>query len=71
MPMLSKKHRFALLVALATLGAPLAAQAQRKSPLADAPRSASGSSSVPRASSWARARHDDQSGLLSHGHCQL
>jgi hypothetical protein len=37
MPMLSKKHRFALLVALATLGAPLAAQAQRKSPLADAP----------------------------------
>jgi hypothetical protein len=37
MPMLSKKHRFALLVALAMLGAPLAAQAQRKSPLADAP----------------------------------
>lgn len=35
--MLSKKHRFALLVALATLGAPLAAHAQRKSPLADAP----------------------------------
>jgi hypothetical protein len=37
MPMLSTKHRFAILVALATLGAPLAAQAQRKSPLADAP----------------------------------
>jgi outer membrane beta-barrel protein len=37
MPMLLNKHRFALLVALATLGAPLAAQAQRKSPLADAP----------------------------------
>jgi hypothetical protein len=37
MPMLSTKHRFALLVALATVAAPLAAQAQRKSPLADAP----------------------------------
>jgi outer membrane beta-barrel protein len=37
MPMLLNKHRFALLVALATVGAPLAAQAQRKSPLADAP----------------------------------
>jgi len=35
--MLMNKHRFALLVALATLGAPLAAHAQRKSPLADAP----------------------------------
>jgi|SRR5215831_7912712 len=37
MPMLMNKHRFALLVALATLGAPLVAHAQRKSPLADAP----------------------------------
>jgi outer membrane beta-barrel protein len=37
MPMLLNKHRFALLVALATVAAPLAAQAQRKSPLADAP----------------------------------
>src|SRR5262245_65978517 len=37
MPMLSTKHRFALLVALATVAAPIAAQAQRKSPLADAP----------------------------------
>jgi outer membrane beta-barrel protein len=37
MPMLLNKHRFALLVALATVGLPLAAQAQRKSPLADAP----------------------------------
>jgi hypothetical protein len=37
MPMLFNKHRFALLVALATVAAPLAAQAQRKSPLADAP----------------------------------
>jgi len=35
--MLMNKHRFALLVALATLAAPLAAHAQRKSPLADAP----------------------------------
>lgn len=35
--MLSNKHRFALLVALITVGAPFAAQAQRKSPLADAP----------------------------------
>ena len=35
--MLLNKHRFALLVALATVGLPLAAQAQRKSPLADAP----------------------------------
>ncbi len=35
--MLLNKHRFALLVALATVAAPLAAQAQRKSPLADAP----------------------------------
>ena len=35
--MLMNKHRFALLVALATVAAPLAAQAQRKSPLADAP----------------------------------
>jgi len=39
--MLLTKHRFALFlslfVALATLGAPLAAHAQRKSPLADAP----------------------------------
>jgi len=35
--MLLNKHRFALLVALATVGAPLAAHAQRKSPLADAP----------------------------------
>ena len=35
--MLMNKHRFALLVALATVGAPLAAHAQRKSPLADAP----------------------------------
>ena len=31
------KHRFALLIALATVSLPLAAQAQRKSPLADAP----------------------------------
>src|SRR4029079_10514975 len=37
MPMLLNKHRFALLVALGTVAAPLAAQAQRKSPLADAP----------------------------------
>jgi len=37
MPMLFAKHRFALLVALATVSLPLAAQAQRKSPLADAP----------------------------------
>jgi outer membrane beta-barrel protein len=37
MPMLFNKHRFALLVAAATVAAPLAAQAQRKSPLADAP----------------------------------
>jgi outer membrane beta-barrel protein len=37
MPMLLNKHRIALLVALATLSLPLAAQAQRKSPLADAP----------------------------------
>jgi outer membrane beta-barrel protein len=37
MPMLLNKHRFALLVALATVSLPLAAQAQRKSPLADAP----------------------------------
>jgi outer membrane beta-barrel protein len=37
MPMLLNKHRFALLVAAATVAAPLAAQAQRKSPLADAP----------------------------------
>src|SRR5262245_50663894 len=37
MPMLLNKHRIALLVALATVGLPLAAQAQRKSPLADAP----------------------------------
>jgi outer membrane beta-barrel protein len=36
MPMLNK-HRFALLIALATVSLPLAAQAQRKSPLADAP----------------------------------
>jgi outer membrane beta-barrel protein len=36
MPMLNK-HRFALLIALATVSVPLAAQAQRKSPLADAP----------------------------------
>jgi outer membrane beta-barrel protein len=35
--MLLNKHRFALLVALATVSLPLAAQAQRKSPLADAP----------------------------------
>jgi len=35
--MLFNKHRFALLVAAATVAAPLAAQAQRKSPLADAP----------------------------------
>jgi len=35
--MLLNKHRFALLVAAATVAAPLAAQAQRKSPLADAP----------------------------------
>jgi outer membrane beta-barrel protein len=37
MPMLSNKHRFALLIALATVSLPFAAQAQRKSPLADAP----------------------------------
>jgi outer membrane beta-barrel protein len=37
MPMLMNKHRFALLVALTTVAAPLAAHAQRKSPLADAP----------------------------------
>src|SRR3954463_12561009 len=37
MPMLLNKQRFALLVALATVSLPLAAQAQRKSPLADAP----------------------------------
>ena len=37
MPMLLNKHRFALLVALATVSLPLAAQAQRKSPLRDAP----------------------------------
>jgi outer membrane beta-barrel protein len=37
MPMLFNKHRFALLVALATVSLPIAAQAQRKSPLADAP----------------------------------
>jgi outer membrane beta-barrel protein len=37
MPMLPNKHRFALLVALVTVSLPLAAQAQRKSPLADAP----------------------------------
>src|SRR5262245_45153582 len=37
MPMLLNKHRFALLIALATVSLPLAAQAQRKSPLADAP----------------------------------
>ena len=35
--MLLNKHRFALLVALATVSLPIAAQAQRKSPLADAP----------------------------------
>lgn len=35
--MLINKHRFALLVALAVTVLPLAAQAQRKSPLADAP----------------------------------
>jgi outer membrane beta-barrel protein len=37
MPMLLNKHRFALLVALATVSLPLAAQAQRVSPLRDAP----------------------------------
>jgi len=37
MPMLLNKHRFALLVALATVSLPIAAQAQRRSPLADAP----------------------------------
>jgi outer membrane beta-barrel protein len=37
MPMLINKHRSALLVALALTVLPLAAQAQRKSPLADAP----------------------------------
>jgi outer membrane beta-barrel protein len=37
MPMLINKHRSALLVALAVTVLPLAAQAQRKSPLADAP----------------------------------
>ena len=35
--MLLNKHRFALLVALATVSLPLAAQAQRVSPLRDAP----------------------------------
>ena len=35
--MLLTKHRFALLVALATVSLPIAAQAQRRSPLADAP----------------------------------
>ena len=35
--MLLNKHRFALLVALATVSLPIAAQAQRRSPLADAP----------------------------------
>jgi outer membrane beta-barrel protein len=35
--MLLNKHRFALLVVLATVALPLAAQAQRRSPLADAP----------------------------------
>ena len=35
--MLMNKHRFALLVALATVSLPFAAQAQRRSPLADAP----------------------------------
>jgi len=35
MPMLLNKHRFALLVALATVSLPLAAQAQRVSPLRD------------------------------------
>jgi hypothetical protein len=37
MPMLLNKHRFALLVALATVSLPIAAQAQRVSPLRDAP----------------------------------
>jgi hypothetical protein len=37
MPMLLNKHRFAILVALAAMSVPFAAQAQRKSPLADAP----------------------------------
>jgi outer membrane beta-barrel protein len=37
MPMLLNKHRFALLVALATVSLPFAAQAQRVSPLRDAP----------------------------------
>lgn len=35
--MLLNKHRFALLIALATVGLPMAAHAQRRSPLADAP----------------------------------
>src|SRR5262249_44991282 len=37
MPMLLNKHRFALLVGLATVSLPIAAQAQRVSPLRDAP----------------------------------
>ena len=53
--MLINKHRSALLVALALAVLPLAAQAQRKSPLADAPAIRKRFELRPPASSWARA----------------
>jgi hypothetical protein len=65
MPMLLNKHRFALLVALATVSLPLAAQAQRKSPLADAPAIRKRFELRSTRSSWARAPAHDQPGLTS------
>ncbi len=65
----TKGHRWlSLLIALAVTTVPLAAQAQRKSPLADAPairKRYRAAGQPPRARR--RGRLDDQSGLLSHG----